>query len=47
LNTLKTQHIQEAVARQLTSIIAKNGKSVRMNKEFEAASNAPVKPLPK
>ena len=44
LSSLKSQHIQEAVARQLSSILAKARSSVRLNKEFEPPpKNPPVK----
>ena len=35
LNSLKAQHVQEAVARQLNGLLVKARSSVRINKEFE------------
>jgi EpsD family peptidyl-prolyl cis-trans isomerase len=42
LNSLKAQHTQDAVIRQLRGIVAKGSVTVRMNKEFEPPK-APVK----
>ena len=43
-NTLKSQHVQEAVLKQLNIIIAKANRSVRLAKEFEAPKTQPAKP---
>jgi len=47
-NVLKSQHVQDAVLKQLNNIIAKANKSVRIAKEFEppkaAAQTPPAKP---
>lgn len=42
LNSLKAQHVQDAVVRQLRGIVAKGTASVRVNKEFEPPKT-PVK----
>lgn len=42
-NSLKSQHMQEAVIRQLNGIVARARASVRVNKEFEAPKT-PAKP---
>jgi EpsD family peptidyl-prolyl cis-trans isomerase len=42
LNSLKAQHVQDAVTRQLRGIVAKGSATVRVNKEFEPPKT-PVK----
>lgn len=51
-NTLKSQHVQDAVVRQLNVIVAKASRTVKVAKEFEPppknppAKNPPAKPQP-
>ena len=43
-NVLKSQHVQDAVLRQMNNVIAKANRSVRIAKEFEPSKPAPAKP---
>ena len=43
-NVLKTQHVRDAVTRQLTNIVRKANRTVRVAKEFEPPKPAPAKP---